>query len=142
MDNRETLTHQVAIQLSRGICSPKWCRKKWIKGRGSGREYSCADQIDRVWDSEWPLRAFASNADGRISFVQPRSLVSSRSGGDFQIACGRQPEFDRVAFTSSCMSQEVSCNLHSVVRRPQPPVTTQRRSVTWNLDSGRRCHSH
>jgi hypothetical protein len=57
MDNRETLTHQVAIQLSRGICSPNWRRKNWIKGRGSGREYSCADQIDRASDSEWPLRA-------------------------------------------------------------------------------------
>jgi hypothetical protein len=57
MDNRETLTHQVAIQISRGICSPKWRRKNWIKGRGSGREHSCADQIDRVSDSEWPLRA-------------------------------------------------------------------------------------
>src|ERR1700693_1455133 len=66
MDKRETLTHQVAIQLSRGICSPKWRRKNWIKGRGSGREYSCADQIDRVSDSEWPLRA--------AQFLKPPAL--------------------------------------------------------------------
>ena len=55
MDNRETVTHPVAIQLLRGICSPKWRRKSWIEGRGGS--ISCADQIDRVSDSEWPLRA-------------------------------------------------------------------------------------
>ena len=34
----------------------------------------------------------SSNADGRISFVQPRSVVSSRSGGDFQIDCSTSAE--------------------------------------------------
>jgi hypothetical protein len=70
MDNRETLTHQVAIQLSRGICSPKWRRKNWIKGRGSGREYSCADQIDRVSDrvaaSSGPILKAPGSAGGYL----------------------------------------------------------------------------
>src|SRR5712671_2619083 len=66
MDNREILTPSSGDAiLKRHLFSG--VAKNWIKDRGDvGERISCADQVDRASDSEWPLRA--------AQFLKPPTL--------------------------------------------------------------------
>src|SRR5712672_1959503 len=66
MDNRETLIPSSGDAILKRHPFSEVARN-WIKGRGHiGRRISCADQVDRVSDSEWPLRA--------AQFLKPPAL--------------------------------------------------------------------
>ena len=67
-----------------------------------------AEKVATVGGRRYPATV---RRDGLASF-------SSRGSGAFQIYCSRQFEFDPIAFTSSSTSDEVFCNLSSIVRCP------------------------
>src|SRR5450631_829327 len=64
MDNRGPQAHQVTTQFSRGTVLRSG--EKFDKGSKCRRESLCADQVDRVSDSERPLRA--------AQFLKPPAL--------------------------------------------------------------------
>jgi hypothetical protein len=67
MDNRETLTPSNGDAIIKRHLFSEWRRKNWKKGRGDASgSISWADQIDKVSDPTWPVRA--------AQFLKPPAL--------------------------------------------------------------------